>query len=88
MADNKLSGIIAKNPRQGAPSFVVGSLSFKVDEFIDTLRKNAKNGWVNCNLKTSRDGKIYVELDTWEPSSAGRSGQSRNSSSNDDELGW
>jgi len=69
MADQKLNGIIAKNPRVGAPSFVVGSISFKVDEFIKSLKENEKNGWVNANLKTSRDGKLYIELDTWEPGS-------------------
>lgn len=71
MADQKLNGVIAKNPRAGAPSFVVGSLSFKVEDFITSLRENEKNGWVNVNLKTSKDGKLYIELDLWEPSKSG-----------------
>ncbi len=66
----KLNGLIVKDPKQGAPSFVVGALSFKTEEFIESLRKNDKNGWVNLNLKRSKEGKLYAEVDTWEPSSA------------------
>jgi hypothetical protein len=73
MADLKLlDGMIIKPPRQGAPDFVKGSISFNVEKVIESLRANAKNGWVNMNLKTSREGKMYAEIDTWEP------GQARN----------
>ena len=60
-------GLIFKLPSEKAPDFVKGSLSIKVDEFIAFLEKNAKNGWVNINLKLSKSGKAYAELDTWEP---------------------
>ena len=60
-------GLIFKLPSEKALDFVKGSLSIKVDEFIAFLEKNAKNGWVNVNLKLSKGGKAYAELDTWEP---------------------
>lgn len=50
-----------------APDFVVGSISVKVEEATAFLRNNAKNGWVNLQVKTSQGGKYYVELDTFEP---------------------
>ena len=55
-------GIIFKKPRDGAPDFVKGSLSFKVDEFVEYLQKNIKNGWVNLDLKLSQGGKLYLDL--------------------------
>ena len=50
-----------------APDFVIGSMSVKVEEATAFLRNNAKNGWVNLQVKTSQGGKYYVELDTFEP---------------------
>jgi len=59
-------GLISKrNP--SAPDFVVVNQSYKVDEFIAFLRANAKNGWVNTQTKTAKSGKIYTELDQFEP---------------------
>ena len=60
-------GLIFKMPRQGAPDFVKGSLSFKVDEIVDWLKEHEENGWVNVNLKVSRAGKPYADLDNWKP---------------------
>jgi len=53
--------------REGAPEFVIGQQSIKVDEAIAFLKENQKNGWVNLNVNKARSGKLYVELDTFEP---------------------
>ncbi len=53
--------------REGAPDFVIGQQSIKVDEAISFLKENQKNGWVNLNVNKARSGKLYVELDTFEP---------------------
>ena len=54
--------------REGAPEFVIGQQSIKVDEAIAFLKENQKNGWVNLNVnKAKGSGKLYVELDTFEP---------------------
>lgn len=58
-------GIIFKRPRDGAPSFVKGNISVKVEEFIKFLNTHTKNGWVNLDLKESQGGKLYLELNTW-----------------------
>jgi hypothetical protein len=75
--EKRLNGLIVKNPKDGAPDFVIGAASFKVEEFIQSLRDNDKNGWVNINLKRSREGKLYAELDTWEPQGGTRTTQPR-----------
>jgi len=41
-----LDGFIFKRPREGAPDFVKGSMSIKVSEAVDFLKKHDNNGWV------------------------------------------
>lgn len=51
-----------------APDFIKGKLSFQVEEFIAFLKKHETNGgWVNVDLKVSKAGKPYAELNTWKP---------------------
>lgn len=63
-------GMFFKRPREGAPDFVKGAVSIKVAEFIPFIEKHAKEGWVNLDLKESKGGKLYLELNTWEKSGA------------------
>lgn len=44
-------------------------LSVKVEEFKSFLDTYDKNWWVNLNIKKSKWGKDYIELDTWSPDS-------------------
>ena len=63
-------GFIFKRSEK-APEFVIGTISTKVDEAIEFLKKNEKNGWVNLQVKLARSGKYYIELDTFEPKGDG-----------------
>jgi hypothetical protein len=67
MADEKIfaDGFSFKR-NENAPDFVVGKQSIKVDEAIAFLKKYAKNGWVNLDIKQAKGGNFYCELDTWE----------------------
>jgi len=65
-----VDGIIFKLPRPGAPDFVKGSLSFKIEEAIKFLQENSSNGWCNVDLKVSQGGKPYASLNTWKPNSS------------------
>ena len=67
MAEEKnfADGFVFKR-NENAPEFVVGKLSVKVDEAIAWLKNNTKNGWVNVDVKKSKGGNYYMELDTWE----------------------
>jgi len=52
-------------PREGAPNFVLGRISFKVTDAIAFLQENVnEKGYVNCDIKKGKD-KPYVELNTW-----------------------
>lgn len=48
-----------------APEFVVGKLSLKADEAIQFIKDNSQTGWVNLDVKKSKEGKYYIELDTF-----------------------
>jgi hypothetical protein len=62
------NGLIFKAPRPNAPEFVKGSLSIKVDEFVAFLTAHNTNaGWVNIDIKESKGGKLYCELNTYKP---------------------
>ena len=54
-----------KHPNQ--KDFVLGSLSIKVDDAIEFLRTNQKNGWVNVGIKESQAGNPYMFVDNFEP---------------------
>jgi hypothetical protein len=69
-------GFIFKR-KENAPEFVVGSQSIKVDEAIAFLQLYQKDGWVNLDIKQSKGGKYYCELDTWEPKASGGENSSR-----------
>jgi hypothetical protein len=60
-----VNGMIAKTPFEGAPSWIISNISFKVEDMINFLEDNQKNGWVNIVLKTSKNGHQYAELNTY-----------------------
>ena len=70
MSDKEFpEGLILKAPRDGAPDYVIGSLSIKRGEFLNWL-KGREGDWVNLNLKRGQSGKWYAEVDAWKPSGA------------------
>lgn len=71
MDDNKnplATGFFFERPREGAPDFVKGRLSIQVEKAIELLNthKNEK-GYVNLQLLNSKEGKLYLTVDTWKP---------------------
>jgi len=67
MSESKfLNGLIFKLPNQQAPDFIKGSLSIKRQELIDELSKMSDE-WINLDLKVSKEGKAYAQINTWKP---------------------
>jgi len=60
-----VDGMIFRKPREGAPEFVKGSISVKVDDFIRFANENVVDGWINIDLKKSKEGKLYLQLNTY-----------------------
>ncbi len=70
MTDTKLAeGFFFKRPRTGAPDFVKGSMSIKVDEAIGFLSENKnESGYVNLDLLLAKNGaSLYFKLNDWKP---------------------
>jgi hypothetical protein len=59
-------GLYFNLPRDGAPDFVKGQVSIKVADLVEYLGK-VKGEWLNIDLKVSKDGKPYAEVNTWKP---------------------
>lgn len=55
-----------------APEFIKMRLSFHAADFT-TFLSDYKNdrGWVNIDVKLSKNGKLYAELNTWKKSDSG-----------------
>jgi hypothetical protein len=61
-------GIFFDKAREGAPEFVKGSVSFRVDDAVKFLQTHkSEKGYVNLDLLKSKGGKLYLALNTWTP---------------------
>ena len=61
-------GFNFKEPRDGAPDFVLGSISAKADKAIKFLQENANDrGYVNMDVLRGKSGEPYIALNTWKP---------------------
>jgi len=59
------NGFIFKR-NDNAPEWAIGKLSIKAQDAIMFINQKNKNGWVNLEIKKSKEGKYYIELDTFE----------------------
>lgn len=62
----KFVGGMRVSRNEKAPDFVLASIGVNIGDFVAWADKYSKNGWVNFQLKKSKGGKLYAELDTWE----------------------
>jgi len=60
-------GLVFKKKRENSPDFVKGHLSVKIGAFVMFMKEHGKGKeWMNFDLKQSKEGKLYLQLDTWE----------------------
>lgn len=66
-----VNGLISKKVSDKAPEWILGALSINVESLTNWLNTTGKqvqsNGWINLNIKKSKDGKRYIEVDTYNP---------------------
>lgn len=60
-----VDGMIFKRPHENAPDFIKGRISIKVQALQEFLGKQTKE-WVDVDLKESKAGKLYFELNTFQ----------------------
>ncbi len=59
-------GMFFARPHEKAPEFVKGKISIDCKKFYAFMKKHVNPaGYINLNLKTSKGGKLYLDLDTW-----------------------
>jgi hypothetical protein len=56
--------------RGSAPDFIKGKLSIKCVDLVAFMRQHQSDGWVNVDLKMSKNGKLYAELNSWKKEAA------------------
>ena len=60
------NGLMIKAPHDKAPEFVKCSISIKRKDFGNWLRSKPDE-WINLDVKVSKDGKWYAEVNNWKP---------------------
>ena len=61
-------GVFFNKPHENAPEFIKGSISFTdVAKFMDFLKRNQTQNQLSLDLKVSKAGKLYFQLNTWKP---------------------
>jgi hypothetical protein len=66
-----VDGLIAKKPGDNAPDFIKANVSIKRKELIDWLGSR-DDDWVNVQIKESKGGKWYAQVDDWKPDESQR----------------
>ena len=63
------NGIRVFEPHENAPDFVKGTLSIETNKFCAWLGQQP-DPTVRLDIKLSRNGKWYLQLNTWKPKNA------------------
>lgn len=67
MADAKFpKGIFFKLPHGNAPEYIRGKILIRRVDAIEFLQSE-ESEWISLDLKVSRDGKPYAQIDEWKP---------------------
>lgn len=79
-----VEGLYPREKHANAPDFVLCKLSINVQQHLAFLNAyaaaNPGEEWLRADLKISKAGKGYAELDTWKPNTQSDGGQVRNQS--------
>lgn len=62
-----IDGVRIYPPSEKAPSFVKGNGVMTVSELVPFLQGNHVNGKVRFQIKESKNGGLYMDLDTYVP---------------------
>ena len=61
-----VDGLLVKPPVSGAPDFVKCAISIKRKDLGNWLRGKEED-WINIDVKVSKGGKWYAEVNNWKP---------------------
>tara|TARA_R110002020_G_scaffold302499_1_gene517849 strand:- start:895 stop:1158 length:264 start_codon:yes stop_codon:yes gene_type:complete len=67
--DSFPDGLILKHPHPNAPEFIRAKMSIVRKDLIKWLESRDED-WINCDIKLSKSGSLYAQVDDWKPSKA------------------
>lgn len=68
MENKFVDGMYFDRPSEKAPDFIKGKISIKADKFLEWMKGKAnEKGYINIVLKKSKEGKLYLQHDNWQP---------------------
>ena len=69
MDKNFVDGMRFEKPNEKAPEWIKGKISIEVAKLIPWLEANKnERGWVNIDLKKSKNNNLYLQLNTFKKS--------------------
>jgi len=61
-------GIYFDKPGEKTPDFIKGKISIDLERFYKWAKENINaKGYIRLDLKKSKEGKLYLSLNNWEP---------------------
>lgn len=73
-----VNGLVVKAPNEKAPDFIKCAISIKREELIGFLQSKSGD-WINVDVKESKAGKWYAEVNSWVPNKAQQDQEDRGS---------
>jgi len=69
MTKKFIDGLFFNLPHEKAPQFIKGSIAISKAKFLEWLQKEDtnENGYIKIDLKISKAGKPYAEVNNWKP---------------------
>lgn len=62
-----VEGMRVAKPSEKAPDFIKLNIGVNVADFLYWANKHSDRGWVNIQIKESKGGKLYAEIDNYKP---------------------
>ena len=63
----ELQGIYLNKRKENAPSWIKGSISIKVEKFVEFMKTHQnQSGYVNLDLKESKAGDLYLAFNDFQ----------------------
>ncbi len=68
MSDKEFARGLHVSRRDRAPDFVIANLGFNLKQFVEWAKEHRnERGYVNVDIKHSKTGTLYAELNTFVP---------------------
>jgi len=61
-----IDGLRVKQPHPNAPEFIKAKISINKQSLLQWLSQQPDE-WINVDVKESKTGNWYAEIDTWKP---------------------